>query len=121
MDTFSRHNPPRRQLKFQDPDGVLQVWAYFHHVDNNNDVDYNKYIILSGDGKGQTEALIDLTPSTWSEPVAAGEYHCTQVEALSVSGEQNISTKEERPKLGELSFRYEYPTGMYADIGNHNS
>ncbi len=120
MNTFSRHNPPRRQLMFKDPNGVLQVWAYFHHVDNDHKLDYNKYIILSGNGKGHKEALIHLTPSTWSEPVAAGEYRCTQVEALSVSGEQNTSTQEERPELAELGFRYEYPTGMYADTGDHN-
>ena len=119
VDTFSRHNPPRRQLTFQDPKGVLRVWAYFHHMDNDNNVDHHRYIILTGDGKGRREALIDLKPSTWSEPVAAGEYHCTRVEALSVSGEENTSTQEERPELVELSFRYEYPAGMYADAGGH--
>ena len=121
MDTFSRHNPPRRRLMFQDPKGVLRVRAYFHHVDNDNNVDYNKYIVLGGDGKGHKEALIDLKPLTWSEPVAAGEYHCTQVEASSVSGEQSTSTQEERPELVELGFRYEYPTGMYADTEGHDS
>lgn len=104
-------------MLFEDQNGVLEAWAYFHLVDDSDNVNYGHYIILSGDGEGQTKALIDLTRSTWSVPIVAGEYRCTQVEVLSVSGEHRTYTPEERPDLIELSFRYEYPRGRYANTG----
>lgn len=117
MDTFSPDNQPQKTLLFQDANGVLKVTAYFHHVDKSNNVDFNRYILLSGNGNGQTRAWITLAPSTWSEPIAPGEYRCTQVVAQSASGEENTTTPEERPELTDLSFRYEYSGGEHERTG----
>ena len=117
MDTFSPVNQPQKAMLFQDPNGVLGVTAYFDHVDESNNVDPGRYILLSGDGEGQSQALITLTPSTWSEPIAPGEYRCRKVVAQSASGEESTITPEERPELSELSFRYEYSKGEHAKTG----
>lgn len=117
MDTFSPDNPPHSTTLFHDPNGVLEVTAYFHRVDESGDVDFGRYILLSGNGQGQPHALITLTPSTWSTPIAPGEYRCTQVDAQSASGEENTVPLEELPELAGLSFRYEYSTGEQARTG----
>lgn len=117
MDTFSPDNPPHRTTLLHDPNGVLEVTAYFHRVDGSGNVDFGRYILLSGNSQGQPEALITLTPSTWSTPIAPGEYRCTKLDAQSASGEENTVTLEERPELADLSFRYEYSSGKQARTG----
>jgi len=117
MDTFSPNNQPQRRMLFQDANGVLEVTSHFHHVDISNDVEFDRYILLSGSGEGQPQPLITLVPSTWSQPIAPGEYRCTKVVALSASGEESTTTPEERPDLADLSFRYEYSSGEHAETG----
>jgi hypothetical protein len=121
MDTFSPENEPQKTMLFHDPNGVLQVTAYFHHVDERNNIDFDRYILLGGNGQGLTHALITLTPTTWSQPIAPGEYRCTQVDTQSASGEERTITPEERPELADLSFRYEYSSGEHEKTGDRNS
>src|SRR5215204_2043118 len=117
MDTFSPTNPPEKTMLFQDANGVLKVSAYFHHVDKSDEIDFSRYILLGGNGQGQLQALVTLTPSTWSQPIASGEYRCTRIEAQSATGEENAITPEERPELADLSFRYEYSKAEHAKTG----
>jgi hypothetical protein len=117
MDTFSPDNEPQKTMLLHEPNGVLQVTAYFHHVDERNNIDFNRYILLDGNGQGQTQALITLTPTTHSVPIAPGENRCTQVDTQSASGEERTITPEERPELADLSFRYEYSSGEHEKTG----
>ncbi len=78
-------------------------------------MDTTSYIVLSGDGDGQTEALVNLTPSTFSSYLAPGEYRCRQIEASDAAGNLSTFTPETHPELASRSFQYEYPGGERDD------
>ena len=105
MDTFSPDYQPRMELELSDESGVSKVWAYFHHVGTNS------YVVLEGDGGGQTEAIVKLWPSTQSSYMAPGEYRCTKIEASDAAGNLSTFTPQSHPQLVNRSFRYEYPGG----------
>jgi hypothetical protein len=110
MDTFSPNNPPRIQLELRDRSGVSKVWAHFNHADTPS-----SYMVLGGDGSGQTEALVTLTLSTYSSYLAPGEYRCRQIEASDAAGYLSTFTPETHPELASRNFRYEYPGGESDD------
>jgi hypothetical protein len=109
MERFSNQNPPRIELELTDVSGVGEVSATFDHVGTDG------YIVLEGDGGGQTQALVELTPSTWSNPILPGKYQCTQITALDGAGNLSEYTPETHPHLVNRSFWYEYPGGDAAD------
>jgi hypothetical protein len=72
-------------------------------------LDSDSYIVLSGDGAGNTEAVVDLTPSEYSGYLAPGEYRCRKIEASDAAGNLSTYTPQSHPQLVNTSFRYAYP------------
>ena len=90
-------------MELSDESGVSKVWAYFHHVGTNS------YVVLEGDGGGQTEAVVKLWPSTQSSYMAPGEYRCAKIEASDAAGNLSTYSPKTVPQLVDASFRYVHP------------
>jgi hypothetical protein len=106
MDTFSPDNWPRLVVALNDPGGVSRVAAFFKHV-----AEEDSCMVLTGDGGGQTEAVVVLTPSESSGFLAAGEYRCYRMEASSLGGFRRVLNSEADPETVNRTFWYEYPRG----------
>lgn len=109
MRAFSPAKPIMVELGFRDRSGVGRVVAFFSHTDSEH------FLVLSGNGKGQTEAAVVLTPSESGPAIVPGEYRCRGIEAWDITGHSSVFTPETHPRLADERFRYEYPPGASDD------
>lgn len=103
MDTFTPDTPISVTVKLRDESGVGDVTAVYDTEDGHN------YVVLRGNGNGQTDATVTLTLSgTSGGVIAPGVYSCSQLEAWDTKGNSQAYARQTHPALADRRFRYEY-------------
>ena len=107
MQTYTLGDTIRLELKLQDKSGIGYVAALFNRC--HTDVHPASGILLmTGDGEGRTEALVELATEITTESVP-GEYQCEYVQVQDTLGNHVFHYPDVRFKIQGIPGDHEGP------------